>query len=699
MTDDPLIDNAIRSVDVPTGLRGRLRPESLFDDSEIDRLLGNVAVPANLTDSIRAAVRAGPAGRRKSAIEPSRGPAPAPKDGAGGMFIGRRAASDWGLRPFASDIASVVTAVSLVIMLAVASIEFSRRLEGTVPARRTVTRLHFEQPSDTGVEDAPIKLDAGNLPWSRPERQVAAPSTPGVPSGAFETEATDGADHLAKPGSETNIAARPSLPETYRGAVPSLTPLPTMMTVDFPGTARRRVPRSRGYDLPFEMATGEQPFIDPAVDPFLATDRPPLVLRTHGFELLTAAGSNRLALIRSEEVLSALPPASTGSAKPGAVRIGIHEVRGLRAIGTARTVLVEVAATAGPLPRVDRPVETTLVLDQSAAGEPAVWRRICRALAALAEQLDDRAMISVVLSGPRSRTVLKAGGRREVADLATDLEWQPASASADLEGGLELAAPASRVVVVAHASTLETAGGGVRAPVAAWHKALSQNGGDTLACQPDGGTRFIIIDSTPASTIASGAPLAGLTSPDAVAIRRELTGQTLGRHTLVAKDCGFDVRFDPRRVAWYRLIGHRQSAVESLAETSPRTTDLHAGETVRVVYEVVPRTPDVLPGLASAAINWTSPGGTRESLEAVPNRSSADLGLGLPSPHGCELLLAAGLSELAGASAHTGPRPALTTALDQLVAQWRTRGDVTVTGDALARSHERRRPGFRKPSY
>ena len=77
----------------------------------------------------------------------------------------------------------------------------------------------------------------------------------------------------------------------------------------------------------------------------------------------------------------------------------------------------------------------------------------------------------------------------------------------------------------------------------------------------------------------------GGTPPEPAAIRRALLAQVLDVESVVARTCRLEVRFAPAAVAAYRLVGHRQSAVESLAEGPAATVDLHAGEAVRAVYE------------------------------------------------------------------------------------------------------------------
>jgi len=242
-------------------------------------------------------------------------------------------------------------------------------------------------------------------------------------------------------------------------------------------------------------------------------------------------------------------------------------------------------------------------------------------------------------------------------------------------------------VVVADGATLDRCRGQVRASLSAWHRSLAMTGGDPLTSVPPDGIRFVVLDPATQPPDRDAGPSFGRTSLDAVAIRRDVLRQVIGQDTLVARQCGLEIRFDPKRVAAYRLVGHRQSVVESLADAPPTMIDLHAGEAVRVVYEVLPKEPGAT-GLASARLTWRMPDGAAARLDAA-DRSSSDRTAALPSPHGCELVLAATLGDLAGGSAHT-PKPRATlTALHSVADRWQARGDVTPFGETLIRVIDR----------
>lgn len=709
MTDGRRIDEALRSVPVPPGLSDKVRPAELFADAGLDQMLSAVVVPIDLAARIRAAVHTAAPTRRNGALDLTRFAGRLDGEafpGTGRLIPAARPSRGRRLSRLAGDMTSVAAALGLVLLLAAGGLEFSRRLENlaAAPPRSSGSAPGARPRVEVGSADrgssarGGMAARAGGQPGIEVVRPEVSPEPAGdttapQPPAALAAAIRGEAGQLEEPvGGDLSPAANSA---GVRGAAMGLESTtgrlapPTMTTIEIPTAVRRGVPRVRGYDLAFEMTTGEHPFVDPAADPALAVARPPLTLRTDGYEALVAIERPDRTRIRAEEVLAAVPPAVAPGPDGPPVKLVIHELRGLRTSRGAPTVLVEVAATAGPSRRepAAEPLDVTLVLDQAAGGQPAVWRRVCRALGDLAAQLQPADRVSVVVCGTRPRIALQSAGSDRLAAFARDLEWQAAAEASDLDAGLALAAPSGRVIVIAHANSLETARGGIREALAAWHSSLSSVAGDTLACTPRGGTRFIVIDPAAPSPLARGEPGFGRTSPDAVSIRRALIEQATGRSTLVGSRCELEVAFDPRRVARYRLIGHRQSAIESLADAPHRAIDLHAGETVRVVYEVLPRAPGG--GLGSAVFRWRMPDGEPVRLEVGPGESTHELEAFPPSPHGCEVLLAAGLGELAAGSAHVDRRPALANALEQLVAAWRARGDVTPFGDTLAGSLDR----------
>ncbi len=734
MTDrERHLDEALCRLPVPAKLQASLAPEALFDDAAIDRLISRVAVPSGLTGRVRQAVHAGPGGRRSGVVDLSRFQTPAPGRRSIVPAIAsddpRRGRRGQGLTGVVREASSVAAALGLVILLATTGVQISSRLAGPTAGTGVV------------VVAAPSTHSAPAGPWGR-QRVRGMPAFSTDPQGVGSPQATAGlgAGAIAKQPAESKhfedtVSPLPSgslLAETDRppqvGDSPDLPPrtadalgvrgapvrgisqpgMALLATVGMPKDTRRVVPRSPAYDLAFEMAHGESPFIAPAADQALAVDRPPLSLETASFDTLLFDGvlpgglglraRSRTGEVRAEEILAAMPPppALTGSAG-GDVRLGMHALRSGRMVGGKPTVFLEVAAfAAGPALRPNRPLSTTLILDQSAAGDRRAWPRICRGLAAVASRLEETARVSVVLCGGRPRLAIRDADPVALAEAAANWEALPPVAFSDLDAALELARAEGllerRTVVVAHAATLDGGRDIVREMVSAWHQTLALSDGDSLASDSADGLRLVTIDPAAPSPGHEPAAAFGRTSLDATAIRRDLVRQVTGRNTLVARQCRLEVRFDPRQVAGYRILGHRQSAVASLADGPPEAIDLHAGETLRVVYEVLPqgRYATDSPPLAKASLSWRLPDGSMASIETADMGPEEDRTAPLPSPHGCEILFAAALGELAGGSAHQSQPRGVALQLEKLAEQWQLRGDITLFGEALIRVLDRR---------
>jgi len=700
MTDaDRQLDHDLRRVPLPEGLRAALTPEALFADAAIDRLLASVRVPPGLAERVQAAAWAGDAAARNGVVDLTRFSAAADVPPRLERPAAESARRLRGRLTILREAGRVAAALGLAFLLATAGSGVSRWLEDGGPDT-PLTRTAVDRPESgpkIAVTARPDSSDAASRTGPGPDTGVprlAGPATAGVPTRAFPVEPGEAPTIQGHADAALASVAGPSdtAPPRVRGAAVPYGEEPAAMTVvELPRDARRLVPASPAFNLAFEMAHGESPFVNPAADPGLAVDRPPLTLGTDGFERLLRAAADRRGReprIRAEELLAAMPP-PPDVAGPGSqpVRLGVFAVRSGRIRNGVPTMFVEVAAFAPGSRRAnDAPLQTTLILDQAGAGDSRAWSRICRGVGAVASRLEPQDRVSVVLCGRRPRVVLRDAAPVELAAAAATWEALPAVVSSDLDGAVETAREAGllaggRTVVVTHAATLDRCQGDVPELLASWHAALAATGGDPLADVPEDVIRFVVLDpSTPAPAADAGATF-GRTSLDAAAIRRDVLRQVTGEDTLVARQCSLEVRFDPERVAAYRLIGHRQTVVESLSSSPPGPLDLHAGETVRAVYEVVPRTARAT-GLADARLTWRTPQGSAAALEAV-YRDTVDEQASLPSPHGCELFLAATLGDLAGGSAHVSQPRTAVTALKAVAERWQARGDVTPFGAAL----------------
>lgn len=681
MADDRRIDEALRNVPLPPGLAEHVAPEALFDDAALDRILGRVALPDGLADRVRAAVFTPAAGRgidlerAAGSLRPAeKPPAPRPRG-----RLGR-----WSLS-VAQSAASIAVSLAALGGLVLTGFEFARWVEPTTPQRPLVLAPQPPSPGAPPRETAIGMAAHESSPALETADPLAVVSAPVVADN----------DPLAVAEPDGFTATPPVVRGAAVGAAAGALPAGTVMrTVPLPrAESRRSVPRIAGFDMAFEMTHGEPPFVDPRTAAALQVDRPPLSIRTDAFEALVAAADRKprpgfAASLRTEEILAALPAPPPGSAATEP-QVMIHAVRSLR--GRPESRLVEVCVTAPPLARDSTPaVDAMLALDRHTGSEPLLWARVCRAVAAVADQMRDGDRITVVVGGREPRL---AGSRLDAAGLrrlAAALALEPGDDATEFDATMRFAAqeagrgPARPLIVVASSESVDRARGPGRAAVSAWREALAADG---PAAGRHAAVRFVLVDPTEPTVREPLEPGFGRTPADTVAIRRAVLEQVFAMPTLMARQCRLQVAFDPQAVAAYRLVGHRQSAMESVAGGDPPATDLHAGEVTRVVYELVPRAMQDAAVKATLSCRPVHVDGERTFTAVLPLRPVTTGPL--PPARDCELLLAVAVGELATASPHAGPRGVASQAAATLAAAWRSRGDVTPYGTALLEAADR----------
>ena len=681
MAEDRRIDDVLRNVPLPPGLADRVVPKALFEDAALDRLLGRVSLPDGLADRVRAGVFMPAPGRgvdldRATGLLPAATTAPAIP--AQRRHLGRWASA------LARPAVAVAASLAALGVLVLTGLEFSRRMEP--PALRPALVLAPEPVPPVAVaRETAVGMAADEAsPSLEPADPLAAVPAP------LATDAADLAVTMPDPFAPTTPVVRGAAVGAAAGPPPTGTGMRIVPAQR--AEPRRSVPRVAGFDMAFEMSHGESPFVDPRAAVALQVDRPPLTMRTDAFESLVALAGRKpraadISSLRTEELVAAIPaPARSAAVVP---QVEMHAVRSLR--GQPESCLIEVSVTAPPLARNgDAPLDAVLALDRSSGGEPLLWSRMCRAVNAVADQMRDGDRISVVVGGREPRL---AGSRLDAAGLrrlAASLAAEPGDGAADFDATIRMAtreaahAPARPLIIVAHTESVDRSRGEGLTAVSAWRETLAASGPDAGRQGP---VRFVLVDPTEPTVREPLEPGFGRTPADAVAIRRAVLEQVFAASTVTARQCRLEVAFDPRAVAAYRLVGHRQSAMESLAGGEPPAVDLHAGEMARVVYELVPL------GVPDAAVKATltcrpvGVDGMRTATASLPLRAIESGPL--PSAHGCELLLAVAVGELAAASPHAGPRGAAAQAAADLAAAWRARGDVTPYGTALLEAADR----------
>ena len=728
-SDDHLLDARLRDVPTPAGIAGRVAPEVLFDDAAIDRLLVMVDLPSGLEDRTRSAMAAMREGSTLPLPTPPKSSRRAGPGGAGGGSHGSPARR-MRLWPAAMDLfadgGAVAAALSIVALMFFAGTELSRRLAppAVAPQRmadRGASPMRSDAPRVSTDDRVPLRAAEGG------SRTGGSPQPPTVVPG-IAALATGDAIHAAQP-------ARPAQDPVEVRAAPAAAAgagggdrggRTGGIRALFLPTTGRQVPRVPAYDIAFEMTHGESPFIDPSRAAALAVNHPPLSLQTDSFDSLCEAArrdhgrpSGRrlrrggMPVVRVEDVLAALPstlPSTLGNAglSGAGLVLSVDAVRSLRP--SPGSLLVEVCATASPLSAASTaaesaPLDAMLVLDQSSGPSASLsWQWLCRGLGRVIGQMGAADRLSLVVCGERPRLVALRADAATLTALLPELTREPMARFADFDAAFRLIAAVGRregrpqrVVAAAHADSLERCRAEGRAALSEWQAA--QAAAPTPPVAPV--TEFVLIDpqqprDAGGSTPGAAAVAPGRVAADPITIGRAMLEHVFGRPTLVATGCRLEVAFDPARVSSYRIVGHRQTASDALAAIEPRPIELHAGETVRVVYEVIRRpggTPPAAAGVVSATLAWTPAATGPDGLppEQKVRRGLADgngamadgLRAGLPSPHGCELLLAVALGELTAESVHAEPWRQSAAEMARLVSRWQARGDLTPMGGLL----------------
>jgi hypothetical protein len=470
---------------------------------------------------------------------------------------------------------------------------------------------------------------------------------------------------------------------------------------------RRRVPRERGFDLAFEIQHGESPFIDPSA-PSLAVDTPPLAAATDSFDAVleaTAAGDRvRGDEVRAEHVVAAMTGA-VPAVGPAPV-VTLHGVQSLRRAPTS--ILVDVAVTAPTIGgRGAAPLEATVIFDRSAAGgQSAVWWSTCRSLELIAALLRPADRVTVIVAAGEPACVIDRGDAAALRARWRSLAAMPDATDVDLDAAFRFARgkdggrrARESCVVVSSRDSLDRATGEIADALAAWQQELSA-GRDLANGLP---VAFMLVGGSSGEGSAPGAgSRGGEVSRESVAIRRGLVEALFGSPAIAVRECRLTVTMNPAAVASYRLVGHRHSAIESVAPGDVAPAELLAGETVHAVYELVLKpVAGSNPG-PSWIVRATAAGRSPVASPGDVVHQRAELGPGavepvgsLPSPRGCEIILSQELGEALAGSIHAAADRRAPRAVSELLRAWRGRGDITPFGLDVSACLELSRSGAR----
>ncbi|HZN36206.1 MAG TPA: YfbK domain-containing protein [Pirellulaceae bacterium] len=389
--------------------------------------------------------------------------------------------------------------------------------------------------------------------------------------------------------------------------------LPELVAPRLPRPTGIEPPPVRGYDRAFFLKHRVFPPIPPSANPKLAALDVPLVtfsdVLTRLERTLAEVRVPAAADLRTEELLAAmdyrLPAAASG-------KLAIRTAAGPSLFGGPDVGLLQVAVQAGGLGmRPQTATHLVLAIDAShTMGVAGRLEMVKAAVSRLLDQLTPRDRLSVVIFDEEIRHIVEALAPEDAASLRELLAGLAPRGGTNLAGGIQQAASlamndaagsaaARRLVLITDSEPLlppETA------------ERVEQVLADAAAT----GVQFDVLDVSYREQVDSqlvqwATSLSGQARriADGRQLYRALLESLAGRDPAIAHDARLTLRFNPKSVAAYRLIGHEANALADITPASAEAAIL-AGESATALVELW-FTPDDLDDLGVAELTWNDP--------------------------------------------------------------------------------------------
>jgi Ca-activated chloride channel family protein len=601
---DDWIDAQLRSVPVPPNLLERLaeagaRPHPA--DVQIEAALRNVTVPVNLQSRLRRIARRG------------------------------------GVTPFWRQVA---TAASLFIAVGLAGIGYVGVITGAFDSDRQVARVDKSLPTQSPAARQQNNADgqfAARPAVDRTPDKIAAPRVAAASAGGPTDETHDLKGIVAKnavvpppiiaPSAivRTEETAKAQSPEQVAlGASGTFDRVPDLDAFEMARPNGVAPPKDRGYDLLFQLKNGEHPFVALANNDGLASTRLPFTFRTASFD----AAADALAAgqlpppdeIRVEDFLAAQesslpepPPAGLAlhyAGSPSPLVNNPSAMSGVQARQDQLHLLQLAIQAASYDPHERYPNWLIVAVDASSQMRSgARMAAVRRALSKLADHMRDGDRVTLVRFADEPRILAEKISAAQLDKLvASDALLAPAG-SPDIVEGIHAAweiARDTRTLNPRHVVVI-TADGGNFDPqaVAPAGEQLAQLAAMNIPWRI---VRLAAVENdlhwselTDRSNGKGKIVPAGCGDEIYASMIEALTNWP----TLVADDVTVTVKFNPREVTGYRLIGHEATTLTGLSP-DPVVVDLGPDQVAKGLFEVT-----IKPGtgklIASVEINWRHP--------------------------------------------------------------------------------------------
>jgi Ca-activated chloride channel family protein len=585
---DAWLDAELRNVPLPPGLLGRLRQTAEetveMSDEELDATLRDVPVPPQL--------------RRRL------------------DQMGRRM-TQW------TWISRIAMAASLLVAVGVMSVGI---LVTFVLAPRGVNPLADDVRKKAPMEkrigpsggkeklsfDASRLLVEGDLPVVPPPSPAAAkvlpsdrPQTRWPSDELAETFGPSGLD----PTTDRNLSRWPETSPQDLNDSPDLRKVPGLkpMGLNFPVVA--------GYDLLFLSRTGFHPLVRPAPNSPLQSVVVPLSSSTASYELaqryLDDGELPPATALRTEEFLAAIDyqfPRPTGQA------LGLSAAGGWTLHGGGTRLIQFGVQARGPLDASRPPARLTLLVDVSASMR---WggrlEMVRQALDSFVNRMDKNDRISLVAFSDDARVLIEDADVGQQTQIRAAIAQLVPRSSTNLGAGLRQAyAVAQRgdpAVKLANRIVLLTDG------LSELDAPMLQRIDERLREAAARGIQLHVVDLEQEKGDDALQPVwQHLVSAGGGATHRATTRSQVGwaldevlsgKSQVVAANVRLKVTFNPKAVAFYRLLGHEPRTVV-VFKPAPLQTSFYVGQSATALFEVQ-LLPNNEAGLATAELTWQEP--------------------------------------------------------------------------------------------
>jgi Ca-activated chloride channel family protein len=591
---DAWLDAELRDVPIPSGLLDRLRQTAEetveMSDEELDATLRSVPMPAELRRRLERM------GRRMSQW----------------MWISRIAVA-----------ASLLLAVGVATVGILVALSLFPRGENSLVNDGTAKKAPLEKRSvppggkETLPFDATQLLVEGDLRLPPPSPPPAAkllppdrPPTRGPSEGLAGVFGPSGLD----PTTDANLLGWPvTSPQDFDDS-PDLRKVPGLepMGLNFPV-----VP---GYDVLFLSRTGFHPLVPPALNSQLQSVVVPLVSGTASYDLaqrcLDDGELPPAHALRTEEFLAAI---DYQFPRPTSQALGLSAAGGWTLHGGSTRLLQFGVQARGPLDAGRPPARLTLLVDVSASMR---WGgrldMVRQALDAFVDRMDKSDRVSLVTFSDDARVLVEDAGIDERTQIRAAIARLAPRSSTNVAAGLRQAYavaqrgdPAlkldNRIVLLTDglaeldAPTFQRVEQRLREAAA---KAIQLHVVDLEQEKEDDAPDPML------QRLASAGGGRSRRAATRAQIGWALDEVLSGKSQVVAADVRLKVTFNPKAVAFYRLLGHEPRTVVVFKPAKLRTS-FCVGQAATALFEVQ-LLPNNEAALATAELTWRDPSSGEE---------------------------------------------------------------------------------------